>query len=102
MATLSLDNLTKVYRPRGREPVLAVDHVDLEVGDGEIVGLLGSSGCGKTSTLRMIAGFESVSEGAIRCEGKPIHDLAPARRDVAMAFQGYALYPPLKQADNND
>ena len=100
MATLALEKLTKIYRPRGREPVLAVDHVDLEVGDGEIVGLLGSSGCGKTSTLRMIAGFESVSEGAIRCEGKPIHSLPPANRDVAMAFEGYALYPPLRVRDN--
>ncbi len=100
MATLALERLTKIYRPRGRAPVLAVDHVDLEVGDGEIVGLLGSSGCGKTSTLRMIAGFESVSEGAIRCDGRTIHDLPPSERNVAMAFEGYALYPPLRLSDN--
>ena len=100
MATLSLDNLTKVYRPRGREPVLAVDHVNLEVGDGEIVGLLGSSGCGKTSTLRMIAGFEEASEGKIRRNGREIQDLPPSQRDVAMAFEGYALYPPLRLRDN--
>ncbi|HXU59346.1 MAG TPA: ABC transporter ATP-binding protein, partial [Verrucomicrobiae bacterium] len=100
MATLSLENLTKVYRPRGREPVLAVDHVDLEVSDGEIVGLLGSSGCGKTSTLRMIAGFEEASEGKIRCAGREIQDLPPSQRDVAMAFEGYALYPPLRLRDN--
>jgi len=100
MAKLALEKLTKIYRPRGRAPVLAVDHVDLEVGDGEIVGLLGSSGCGKTSTLRMIAGFETVSEGVIGCDGRPIHNLPPARRGVAMAFEGYALYPPLKIRDN--
>ena len=100
MATLSLDNLTKVYRPRGREPVLAVDHVSLEVGDGEIVGLLGSSGCGKTSTLRMIAGFEEATEGKIRSNGREIQDLPPSQRDVAMAFEGYALYPPLRLRDN--
>ncbi|MEA2782971.1 MAG: multiple sugar transport system ATP-binding protein [Rhodospirillaceae bacterium] len=100
MASLTLDKVTKVYRPRGRDQVVAVNQVDLEVGDGEIVGLLGSSGCGKTSTLRMIAGFESVSEGAIRCDGRPIHGLPPARRDVAMAFEGYALYPPLRVRDN--
>ena len=61
MATLSLDHVSKIYRPRGREPVHAVDQCHLAVDDGEIVALLGSSGCGKTSTLRMIAGFEDVS-----------------------------------------
>src|SRR5439155_26354531 len=96
MATLALEKLTKIYRPRGRAPVLAVEWVDLQVGDGEIVGLLGSSGCGKTSTLRMIAGFEAVSTGTIHCEGWPLHDLPPSQRNVAMAFEGYALYPPLR------
>ena len=62
MATLTLDRVSKVYGPRGAHPVLAVDAVDMAIGDGEIVGLLGSSGCGKTSTLRMIAGFEDVTE----------------------------------------
>jgi multiple sugar transport system ATP-binding protein len=100
MAQLALDRLTKIYRPRGKPPVLAVDHVDLEVQDGEIVGLLGSSGCGKTSTLRMIAGFEEVSDGAIRVGARPVHQLAPSQRDVAMAFEGYALYPPLKVREN--
>src|SRR5215468_8798730 len=91
MADLRLEKLTKIYRPRGRAPVLAVDHVDLAVGDGEIVGLLGSSGCGKTSTLRMIAGFEGATEGRILCGGREIQDLPPSERDVAMAFKGYAL-----------
>jgi multiple sugar transport system ATP-binding protein len=100
MATLVLDQLTKIFRPRGRAPVLAVDRVDLQIGGGEIVGLLGSSGCGKTSTLRMIAGFEAVSAGTIHCEGRPIHDLPPSQRNVAMAFEGYALYPPLRLRDN--
>ena len=100
MATLVLDKLSKTYRPRGRAPVLAVDQVDLQVGDGEIVGLLGSSGCGKTSTLRMIAGFEAASAGTIHCDGRAIHDLPPPQRDVAMAFEGYALYPPLRLRDN--
>ena len=100
MAELRLEKLTKIYRPRGRAPVLAVDHVDLAVGDGEIVGLLGSSGCGKTSTLRMIAGFESATEGRILCGGREIQDLPPSERDVAMAFEGYALYPPLRLRDN--
>jgi len=100
MASLLLDNITKVYRPRGKAPVEAVKRVRLDVKDGEIVALLGSSGCGKTSMLRMIAGFEDVTEGAIRIDGKEIHHLAPAQRDVAMAFEGYSLYPPLRVREN--
>jgi multiple sugar transport system ATP-binding protein len=100
MATLTLEQVSKIYRPRRKAPVLAVDKVSLAVGDGEIVGLLGSSGCGKTSTLRMIAGFEEVSEGSIKVGDRPIHPLPPARRDVAMAFEGYALYPPLRVREN--
>ena len=100
MAELRLEKLTKIYRPRGRAPVLAVDHVDLAVGDGEIVGLLGSSGCGKTSTLRMIGGFESATEGRSLCGGREIQGLPRAERDVAMAVEGYALYPPLRLSDN--
>jgi multiple sugar transport system ATP-binding protein len=72
----------------------------MAIEDGEIVGLLGSSGCGKTSTLRMIAGFEDVTSGEIRLGDRVINRLAPARRNVAMAFEGYALYPPLRVRDN--
>jgi multiple sugar transport system ATP-binding protein len=100
MAELLLDNVTKVYRPRGKPPVDAVKRVRLDIRDGEIVALLGSSGCGKTSMLRMIAGFEEVTDGAIRIGGREIHRLAPAQRDVAMAFEGYSLYPPLKVREN--
>ena len=100
MARLALDQLSKIYRSRGKPPVLAVDRVDLQAGEGEIVGLLGSSGCGKTSTLRMIAGFEDVSSGTIRVGDRPIQALPPKDRGVAMAFEGYALYPPLTIRDN--
>jgi multiple sugar transport system ATP-binding protein len=100
MATLTLDSVTKVYGVRNGNGVRAVDRVDMTIGDGEIVGLLGSSGCGKTSTLRMIAGFEDVTEGEIRIGERRINDLPPARRNVAMAFEGYALYPPLRIRDN--
>jgi multiple sugar transport system ATP-binding protein len=95
MATLTLDRVSKLY---GR--LRAVSDVSMEIKDGEIVGLLGSSGCGKTSTLRMIAGFEEVSEGQIRVGSRVINELAPAQRNVAMAFEGYALYPPLTIRDN--
>jgi multiple sugar transport system ATP-binding protein len=100
MATLTLDAVSKVYGPRLAHPVRAVDAVSLALRDGELVGLLGSSGCGKTSTLRMIAGFESVSEGSIRIGDRVINTLRPAERNVAMAFEGYALYPPLTVRDN--
>jgi multiple sugar transport system ATP-binding protein len=64
------------------------------------VALLGSSGCGKTSTLRMVAGFEEVSAGAIALADRRIERLAPAARNVAMAFEGYSLYPPLTVREN--
>ena len=100
MASLTLDQVSKIYRSRGKAPVIAVDRVDLVAGEGEIVGLLGSSGCGKTSTLRMIAGFEEVTSGSIRIGERQIQALLPKERGVAMAFEGYALYPPLTIRDN--
>ncbi|MEO0387149.1 MAG: ABC transporter ATP-binding protein, partial [Pseudomonadota bacterium] len=72
----------------------------LRVEAGEIVALLGSSGCGKTSTLRMIAGFEAVSSGDIALGDRAVARMPPARRGVAMAFEGYSLYPPLTVRDN--
>ncbi len=99
MARLRLQDVTKVYGPR-KGGLVAVDRLNLDLGNGEIMALLGSSGCGKTSTLRMIAGFEEVSAGAIRLGERDIHTLAPAQREVAMAFEGYSLYPPLTVRDN--
>ena len=100
MAMLELRGIDKVYRSHGRPPVHAVRSLDMEVEKGEIVALLGSSGCGKTSTLRMIAGFESVTSGSIAVRGRRIDALPPARRKVAMAFEGYSLYPPLTVREN--
>ncbi|MGI9436833.1 MAG: ABC transporter ATP-binding protein [Geminicoccaceae bacterium] len=100
MTTLTLDQVTKVYRIKREPDIRAVDAVDMVVEDGEIVGLLGSSGCGKTSTLRMIAGFEDVTSGDIRAGDRVLNELPPASRKIAMAFEGYALYPPLRIRDN--
>jgi multiple sugar transport system ATP-binding protein len=100
MAMLELRSIDKVYRSRGKPAVHAVRSLDMEVRKGEIVALLGSSGCGKTSTLRMIAGFESVTSGSITLGGRRIDGLPPARRKVAMAFEGYSLYPPLTVREN--
>ena len=83
MATLTLERVSKIYRQRRRVPVHAVIDVSMAIQDGEIVGLLGSSGCGKTSTLRMIAGFEAVTHGIIAIKGRSIHQLPPAKRNVA-------------------
>ncbi len=97
--TLRLENVDKFYGPIGRG-VHAVKDVSMRVDRGDIVALLGSSGCGKTSTLRMIAGFEAVSRGAIYIAGRQVHTLPPVKRNVAMAFEGYSLYPPLTVREN--
>jgi len=100
MGTLELRDIDKVYRSRGKPPVHAVRSLNMDIEKGEIVALLGSSGCGKTSTLRMIAGFEDVTAGSIALRGRRIDELPPARRKVAMAFEGYSLYPPLTVRQN--
>jgi multiple sugar transport system ATP-binding protein len=100
MGELVLNNLEKIYRPSRKSPVHAVKTLSLTVKPGEITALLGSSGCGKTSVLRMIAGFEEVSSGSIVLDGKTIHMLSPAGRNVAMAFEAYSLYPPLTNGEN--
>ncbi len=97
---LSLNSVDKIYQRRGKAPVHAVKSLSMGVNRGEIVALLGSSGCGKTSTLRMIAGFEEVTRGDIALEGRRVDQMPPARRKVAMAFEGYSLYPPLTVRDN--
>lgn len=96
---LTLSNVDKFYGPAG-QGVHAVRDLSMQIETGEIVALLGSSGCGKTSTLRMIAGFEAVSRGKITIADREIHQLAPVKRNVAMAFEGYSLYPPLTVRDN--
>ncbi|QIG52383.1 ABC transporter ATP-binding protein [Nordella sp. HKS 07] len=94
---LVLQNVDKIY---GSGAVHAVKDLSFTVKPGEITALLGSSGCGKTSTLRMIAGFETLTRGSIALDNRPIHMLAPAQRGVAMAFETYSLYPPLTLAEN--
>ncbi len=97
---LALEALTKTYRRPGKSDVLAVRGVDLTVGEGELLGLLGPSGCGKSSTLRMISGLEAVTSGEIRIGGRSIVALPPHARNVAVAFENYALYPPLTVEEN--
>ncbi len=80
--------------------VSVVQELDLTVEQGEFVVLLGESGCGKSTVLRMIAGLEDASEGRIFINGKDVTDLAPMARDIAMVFQNYALYPHMDVAQN--
>ena len=79
----------------------AVDNADLEIADGEVLCLLGPSGCGKTTTLRMIAGLEWATSGDIMLGGQRVNDLPPRERNIAMAFQFYALYPNLTVAETS-
>ena len=80
--------------------VSVVQELDLTVEQGEFVVLLGESGCGKSTVLRMIAGLEDASEGHIFISGKDVTNLAPMARDIAMVFQNYALYPHMDVAQN--
>lgn len=80
--------------------ITAVDDIDLEIQEGELTTLLGPSGCGKTTTLRMVAGFESVTEGEITLGDDSIVDVPPNKRNMAMMFQSYALFPHMTVYDN--
>jgi ABC-type Fe3+/spermidine/putrescine transport system ATPase subunit len=92
---LSIEQLTVAY---GDTRVL--DRVSLDVARGEMIALLGSSGCGKTTLLRAIAGFVAPQSGAIRVDGRDIGTLPPERRGTAMMFQSYALWPHMSVAAN--
>ena len=78
----------------------AVDALSLEVAPGELVSLVGGSGCGKTTTLRMIAGFERPDAGEIRFDGRIVNDVPPRERGVGIVFQSYALFPTMTIHEN--
>lgn len=82
------------------EEVVAVNHITLNIREGEFITFLGSSGCGKTTSLRMIAGFEEPTSGSILINGQHVHDKFPHERDVNTVFQSYALFPHMNIFDN--
>jgi multiple sugar transport system ATP-binding protein len=96
VAEVTFDRVTKIFD----EGTLALSELSLEIEDGEFVVLVGPSGCGKTTALRMLAGLEDVTDGEIRIGGEVVNDLEARRRDVAMVFQNYALYPHMTVFDN--
>ncbi|MBW7881790.1 MAG: ABC transporter ATP-binding protein [Caldilineaceae bacterium] len=98
---LELKNISKFFPSRdGSGEVRAVDDVAIGIEQGLFVTLLGPSGCGKTTTLRLIAGFEFPTHGHIVLDGQEINDLPPNRRDMAMVFQSYAIFPHLNVYEN--
>ncbi len=99
MAQLTLDEVTKTFQDDDGE-IIAVDEVSVDIEDGEFLCVVGPSGCGKSTTLRMIAGLEDITRGEIRLDGQIINDQPPARRNVAMVFQSYALYPHMTVKEN--
>lgn len=99
MAKVELKDVNKWYPAHGGA-IHAVQDLNLSVDDGEFVALLGPSGCGKSSTLRMVVGLEELSGGDIYFDGRRVNDLTPEQRNVAMAFETYALYPNFTVQEN--
>ncbi|TRY25825.1 ABC transporter ATP-binding protein [Brevibacillus sp. LEMMJ03] len=95
MARVILKQVTKTFHSQ-----TVVKGLDLVIPDGSFTVLVGPSGCGKSTTLRMIAGLESVTDGEILIGDQPVNHLPPGKRDVAMVFQNYALYPTMNVYDN--
>ncbi|MFM2481874.1 ABC transporter ATP-binding protein [Celerinatantimonas sp. YJH-8] len=95
MASLELCQVAKKY---GHQYV--IKPLDLKIEEGQFTVLVGPSGCGKSTLLRLIAGLEAISDGDIRIGDQRVNHMEPAKRDVAMVFQSYALYPHLNVAEN--
>ncbi len=99
MASISLKNIVKRYGT-GKAAVPVIHGINVEIQSGEFIVLVGPSGCGKSTLLRMIAGLEEITDGELRIADKVVNDLEPAKRNIAMVFQNYALYPHMTNYEN--
>ena len=97
MAEIKLHHVSKIFNQ-----VRVIDSLDLVIPDGKFTVLVGPSGCGKTTLLRMIAGLGPATSGQVLMDGQDITDLDPGKRDIAMVFQNYAIYPLMTVRDNID
>jgi len=95
MASVAFDSVTKRF-----DDVDAVKDLSLDIADGDFLVLVGPSGCGKSTALRMVAGLEEATDGRILIGDRPVNNVPPGQRDVAMVFQSYALYPQMSVYDN--
>ena len=95
MSNVILKNVKKIYDKK-----VVIDGIDLEIKDKEFVVLVGASGCGKSTILRMIAGLEEITDGEIFIGDKKVNDIHPKDRDIAFVFQSYALYPHMTVREN--
>ncbi len=95
MSNVVLKNVKKIYDKK-----VVIDNVNLEIKDKEFVVLVGASGCGKSTILRMIAGLEEITGGEILIGDKKVNDIPPKDRDIAFVFQSYALYPHMTVREN--
>jgi len=98
-ASLHIAGIRKVFG-KGDKAIEVLKKIDIDVAPGEFLILVGPSGCGKSTLLNIIAGLEEPTEGEITIGGKNVIGMAPAKRDIAMVFQSYALYPTMNVADN--
>ena len=95
MAHIRFENITKKFGPK-----TILDNMNLEIEDGSFTVMIGPSGCGKPTLLRIIAGIGPQTSGQVYLDGQDISDLAPAKRNVAMVFQNYAIYPTMTVREN--
>ena len=97
MAQIEFRKVTKAF-----DKVKVIEDLDLIIPDGKFTVLVGASGCGKTTLLRMIAGIGPATSGQVLLDDQDITDLEPGKRDIAMVFQNYAIYPTLSVRENID
>ena len=95
MGTIQLRNVKKQF-----EKDVVIENLNLDIEDGSFTVLVGPSGCGKSTTLRMITGLDDPTSGEIFIDGQKVNDLTPGKRDIAMVFQNYALYPTMTVRQN--